>query len=1025
MAVVPGDVVRLPVPRIDLRRAVRQRLAERHVRRLRPAGRLHDERARAREDRERGQHATAPRRRRGPRKPLSLTAHASRIRCPRRFFVAGRANSRRCQPGAAGGRRAYTRGRCRAASSRSPARHASVRSPSPGPRPRRRRSRRPDRPRHPRPGRRPAAGLRRAARLRAALAAARHVGPPALGAVRRGAPAAAPEGEPDASSGTGCATTSRRSRSSAPSAATPRRASSPTRSSRRGRRTSRRSMRKELRARTLRVLVQGHLSQHLIFHSLHQEAGPEAAAKLFGVRSTEAFQRLRRLDLSPLRIGRTHGRTRAQMQHGLERELRTAARDGVAGGDTSARQAQIVLQRQLRQVPRWLGEDHYNGPPQTTGGKLRYAFRPSFASPAISGDGSVVLFDAQQPAPPLAVRYGEVVLEGRNLTTGAQLDPRDASIAAIEDRPCSSYGPSLSDGGQRIAYEMSAGNRTFAKRYGNVVVAVADVAAGTVRVVAGGYDGARVETAYDPALSDDGNVVAYESVIADPMSPSTSWATRVRVRDLRAGRRDHRPPRRRLRRSAVRQRPGRGVHVVLARAPAGLRLRPHDAPRDARQPHRPRRSARGRGLGAVAVARRHADRVHGDPPGRRARPGLRPRPPRARRDAGQRRAPRLRARAVDLGRRAPRRLRRAAGRRRRRAPPGARRSACSSATSPAAPSAPSATALAPAAAQLVRPAAQLERRRARRLHDRRGRRGGRRPGRAARHGRPTSDRRRSRRRARRADGLVRHGSRTAAARRAPLQPRPAGVVRWATAAAARARRRVRAWRHGRARPPVAQLGGWLYNADPSDVGLRSGWVERPPAIVPVTVPSVANACAAHRRRGRALLPRERRLVAHDPGGRRGGPLRRALRIRPSPRDRVDRRPPRVRARRRVRAVRVRRAARPRHACGRAARQLAPARAPAAPGLRPGVVQLGRDRLAGERRARRRHGAARSRTSRPSSGAARRVVTLTAEVRDTRTGGAPAPVAVDGRAARAASASGGRVRAGHARARRGPAPHGER
>ena len=49
MAVVPGDVVRLPVPGIDLRGAVRQRLAERHVGGLRPAGRLHDERARARD----------------------------------------------------------------------------------------------------------------------------------------------------------------------------------------------------------------------------------------------------------------------------------------------------------------------------------------------------------------------------------------------------------------------------------------------------------------------------------------------------------------------------------------------------------------------------------------------------------------------------------------------------------------------------------------------------------------------------------------------------------------------------------------------------------------------------------------------------------------------------------------------------------------------------------------------------------------------------------------------------------------
>jgi hypothetical protein len=221
---------------------------------------------------------------------------------------------------------------------------------------------------------------------------------------------------------------------------------------------------KVLRSRTLQVLLQGHLSQHVIFHSLHQEAGPEQAPKLFGVRDTTTFQRLRRLDLSPLRIGRTHGRTREQMQGGMERALRDAAREGVRNDDTSARQAQIVLQRQLRQVPRWLGEDHYNGPPQTDAGKLRYPFRPSFANPVLSGDGRMVMFDAQNGAPPLAVRYGEVVLEGRNLATGAQVDPRDASRSALLDRPCSSYSPSLSSDGTRIAYEMSAGNRTFAKR---------------------------------------------------------------------------------------------------------------------------------------------------------------------------------------------------------------------------------------------------------------------------------------------------------------------------------------------------------------------------------------------------------------------------------------------------------------------------------------------------------------------------------------------------------------------------------
>lgn len=290
-----------------------------------------------------------------------------------------------------------------------------------------------------------------------------------------------------------------------------------------------------LRARALRILVQGHLSQHVLLHMLHQEVGPHHARALFGVRNTKAFQALRRADLSPLRIGRAHGRTRAQTQRGLERELRHAAHEGVRRGDTTRRQAQIVLQRQLRQVPRWLDEDHYNGPPQTVKGTLRHALRPSFASPAISDDGQIVLFDAQQAAPALAVRFGEVVLEGRDLRSGVQIDPRDASPQALADRPCSSYDPSLSADGKVVAFEIAAGNRTFAKRYGNVVVALADLRAQTVRALTGARNGATVQTAYDPSLADDGTRVAYQSVSADPMSPGGGWTTRIEVRDLATG----------------------------------------------------------------------------------------------------------------------------------------------------------------------------------------------------------------------------------------------------------------------------------------------------------------------------------------------------------------------------------------------------------------------------------------------------------------------------------------------------------
>ncbi len=44
----------------------------------------------------------------------------------------------------------------------------------------------------------------------------------------------------------------------------------------------------------------------------------------------------------------------------------------------------------------------------------------------------------------------------------------------------------------------------------------------------------------------------------------------------------------------------------------------------------------------------------------------------------------------------------------------------------------------------------------------------------------------------------------------------------------------------RAAPPLAQLGAWSYVADPHDAGVRDGWVDRPPAMTPVTLPNVAN-----------------------------------------------------------------------------------------------------------------------------------------------------------------------------------------
>ena len=68
-----------------------------------------------------------------------------------------------------------------------------------------------------------------------------------------------------------------------------------------------------LESRALRTLTQGHLSQHMFFHSLHQDAIPDAAPEIFGT-STTQFRYLRRAELSPLMICRLNGLSRAHAQ---------------------------------------------------------------------------------------------------------------------------------------------------------------------------------------------------------------------------------------------------------------------------------------------------------------------------------------------------------------------------------------------------------------------------------------------------------------------------------------------------------------------------------------------------------------------------------------------------------------------------------------------------------------------------------------------------------------------------------------
>ena len=152
-----------------------------------------------------------------------------------------------------------------------------------------------------------------------------------------------------------------------------------------------------------------------------------------------------------------------------------------------------------------------------------------------------------------------------------------------------------------------------------------------------------------------------------------------------------------------------------------------------------------------------------------------------------------------------------------------------------------------------------------------GTRGGRRPGRPA-GARPRArGRDDDRRQPGRAAGLVSDRCRGAAAQRSPLQPRPAGVVTRARAAAAALCAAAVAAAlafaaptlgvaadepaAGAAQAPASEprqalVGAWTYRADPHDVGLRDRWAESPPPMTAVELPNVANAAPLAGSRGR-------------------------------------------------------------------------------------------------------------------------------------------------------------------------------
>ena len=254
------------------------------------------------------------------------------------------------------------------------------------------------------------AGLRGAARLAAALAAERDVGDAALAALRRDAAVLAARRHP------------RRHLALAA-----RRHPQPRGPGRAARLRTRTSSARELVApwqgktaraaaawrccesRALRTLTQGHLSQHMFFHSLHQDAIPDAAPEIFGT-STTRFRDLRRSELSPLMICRLNGLSRAHAQDAAETDAaRRWSRAACAGRRCPASQGERLLARQLRQVPRWLQQTRYNGPPPLKQPRGSIATASNYSNnAALAADGRALVWEGYEAKLAMAKARGEI-----------------------------------------------------------------------------------------------------------------------------------------------------------------------------------------------------------------------------------------------------------------------------------------------------------------------------------------------------------------------------------------------------------------------------------------------------------------------------------------------------------------------------------------------------------------------------------------------------------------------------------------
>jgi hypothetical protein len=123
-----------------------------------------------------------------------------------------------------------------------------------------------------------------------------------------------------------------------------------------------------LRERTVRLLTQGHLAQHVFFHTFHRAGLLSMSRTLFGT-SPARFSRLRHEGHLPLEIAVRSGLAARRVRSGIEDFLRANRDVGVARQEAWPAESERILARQLRALRCWLRSPMPAGDPGNPYGK--------------------------------------------------------------------------------------------------------------------------------------------------------------------------------------------------------------------------------------------------------------------------------------------------------------------------------------------------------------------------------------------------------------------------------------------------------------------------------------------------------------------------------------------------------------------------------------------------------------------------------------------------------------------------------